>query len=133
MVATLIILLVIVIFLAFFVGKNLGNLCTFWLFKTFENLPVAVLVLIAFGAGIVCSILFVIAAKIRSASTADLNAQIEDQKEKLAKKSAKIMKQNEKSNEKLEKIKKKELKKRKQNDEPENAHSVSEINADNKQ
>lgn len=89
MVATLVILLILVVFLAFFVGKNLGHVCTFWLFKTFENLPVAVLVLIAFGAGIVCSILFVLVAKIRAASTADLNAQIENQKMKLSKKAMK--------------------------------------------
>ena len=86
MVATLIVFLLFIVFLAFFIGKNLGQVCTFWLFKTFENLPVAVLVLIAFGAGIVCSILFVIIAKIRAASTADLNAKIEDQKQKLSRK-----------------------------------------------
>lgn len=120
MVATLIILLLFVIFLAFFVGKNLGNLCTFWLFKTFENIPVAVLVLIAFGAGIVCSILFVLIAKIRAASTADLNAQIENQKIKLAKKNSKLEKQAEKVQSKLKRKEK-------------NVSVAQENNADNKE
>ena len=57
MIATLIIFLLLIVFFAFFIGKNLSNVCTFWLFKTYTDLPVVVLVFIAFGAGIVFSLL----------------------------------------------------------------------------
>lgn len=71
MVFMLILILLIVIFLALFVGFNLSNVCTLWLFKTFENLPVSILVFVAFGAGIVVSILFFIVAKIKRAGKYD--------------------------------------------------------------
>lgn len=65
MVFTLIVILAVIIFLAFFVGKNLTNLCTLWFFKVYENLPVSMLVLIAFGAGIVFSILVAMIYKLK--------------------------------------------------------------------
>ena len=63
MVISLILILLLVIFMAFFIGLNLSNVCTFWFFKTFTGLPVAVLALIAFGAGIIFTLLFILVAK----------------------------------------------------------------------
>ena len=131
MIVTLVIVLIAVIFLAFFVGKNLSNTCSFWFFKNFENLPVSVLVLIAFGCGIICSILFVVISKIHSANKANLNAQIEDQKEKLEKKSKKENKDISKAEEKLKKLQKKELKSKKQFGKEKNVDSESKNIADN--
>ena len=66
MVVTLILILLIVIFMAFFIGMNLSNVCTFWFFKTFTELPVSVLALIAFGAGIIFALLFILVAKMKA-------------------------------------------------------------------
>lgn len=72
MVFALILILLIVVFIALFVGFNLSNVCTLWFFKSFENLPVSVLVFTAFAAGIIVSILVFTAAKIkRSKKSAD--------------------------------------------------------------
>ena len=68
MIFTLIVFIILVVFLAFFFGRNLSNLCTFWFFKTYTDLPIAVLVLIAFGVGIVFSLLLVVFVKLRSSS-----------------------------------------------------------------
>lgn len=65
MVITLIVFLAIVIFMAVFIGKNLQNVCSLWIFKSFENVPSAVLVLIAFAAGIVFCILLIIIYKLK--------------------------------------------------------------------
>ena len=51
MIVSLILILLLIVFMAFFIGMNLSNACTFWFFKTYTDLPVAVLALIAFGAG----------------------------------------------------------------------------------
>ena len=64
MVAALILILLVCIFLAFFVGKNITNLCTFWLFKTYTDLSVTVIVFIAFAAGIIFSLLCYLIAKL---------------------------------------------------------------------
>lgn len=69
MVVTLILILLIVIFMAFFIGLNLSNVCTFWFFKTYTNLPVSVLALIAFGAGIIFALLFILVAKMKAPPT----------------------------------------------------------------
>lgn len=68
MVFSLILILLIIIFIALFVGFNLSNTCTLWLFKTFENLPVSVLAFVAFAAGIVISILILSIVKIKRSS-----------------------------------------------------------------
>ena len=86
MVLTLIVFLAIVIFMAVFIGKNLQNVCSLWLFKSFENVPSAVLVLIAFAAGIVFCILLIIIYKLKK-SFADeepekSSAQIKREKQK---------------------------------------------------
>lgn len=76
MIVTLILILLLVIFMAFFIGLNLSNVCTFWFFKTFTGLPVAVLALIAFGAGIIFTLLFILVAKMKApVSDAEVRAQ----------------------------------------------------------
>lgn len=94
MVFTLILFLAVIIFLAFFIGKNLSNVCTFWLFKTFTNLPVAVLVLIAFGAGIVCSLLLVFIMKFRNKVASNAVSINDEKREKAEKKIRKLSKKN---------------------------------------
>lgn len=64
MIALLIIFLVIIVFLAIFIGYNLTNLSTFWFFHTYTDVPVLVLVFVSFAAGIVVSILFMLIGKI---------------------------------------------------------------------
>ena len=64
MIAALIIILLVLIFLAFFIGKNLTNVCTLWLFKTYTDLSVLVVIFIAFAAGIVFSLLCYLIAKL---------------------------------------------------------------------
>ncbi len=65
MVFSLVVILLIVVFLAFFVGKNLSNVCTIWLFSDFSGIPVSVLVFIAFGCGIVFSILCIVIGRLK--------------------------------------------------------------------
>ncbi|MCR4948936.1 MAG: lipopolysaccharide assembly protein LapA domain-containing protein [Treponema sp.] len=97
MVVTLILILLIVVFMAFFIGLNLKNFCTFWFFKTFTDLPVSVLALIAFGAGIIFALLFIFVAKMKAPpSDAEERAVRKLQKEaKKAEKQAKKVKDNE--------------------------------------
>ena len=64
MIAALIIILLILIFLAFFIGKNLTNVCTLWLFKTYTDKSVVVVIFIAFAAGIIFSLLCYLIAKL---------------------------------------------------------------------
>ena len=68
MVATLIFILAIVVFLAFFVGLNLENVCSIWFFKQYTDIPVSVLVFIAFAAGIIFSILIYFISQLRKPS-----------------------------------------------------------------
>lgn len=83
MVGTLIVFLLIIIFLAFFVGKNLLNICTIWFFKTYVDIPVAMLVFISFGAGIVFSLVLLLVAKIRKNSTKAEDEADSDKKSKI--------------------------------------------------
>lgn len=102
MIFTLIVFLLVVVFMAFFIGKNLTNVCTLWIFKTYTDLPVAVLVLIAFGAGIVISLLFMVISKFKkSMKTSEVN-EPEPVKEKSS--------QREKTERKLKKLKGKKIK-----------------------
>ena len=64
MIAALIIILLILIFLAFFIGKNLTNVCTLWLFKTYTDKSIVVVIFIAFAAGIIFSLLCYLVAKL---------------------------------------------------------------------
>lgn len=121
MVFTLVLFLAVVVFLAFFIGYNLNNVCAFWFFKDYSDLPVAVLVLISFGAGIVFSLLCVMLSKFKRAlysddeKTAKIKASKKsDKKEKVeqamnAEKTAERQKSEafrEKINRKLRKLKK---------------------------
>ena len=63
MIAALIVILLIILFLAFFIGKNLTNVCTLWLFKTYTDKSVVVVIFVAFAAGIIFSLLCYLIAK----------------------------------------------------------------------
>lgn len=103
MVVTLVLILLIVIFMAFFIGLNLNNVCTFWFFKTYTDLPVSVLALIAFGAGIIFALLFILVAKMKAPPT--------DAEERAARKLQKKAKAEEKLRLAKEKQAEKEAKK----------------------
>ncbi len=103
MVVTLVLILLIVIFMAFFIGLNLNNVCTFWFFKTYTELPVSVLALIAFGAGIIFALLFILVAKMKAPPT--------DAEERAARKLQKKAKAEEKLRLAKEKQAEKEAKK----------------------
>ena len=60
MIFLLILFLAFVVFLAFFIGHNITNVCAFWLFKNFESLSVLYLVFISFACGIVFSLIVII-------------------------------------------------------------------------
>lgn len=101
MIPGLIILILIVVFMAFFIGNNIGNNCTFWFFNTFENIPVSVLVLSAFAAGIAFALICLLIIKI----TKSINADREDRRVRKVEK--KIRKEN-KLNQKKSLLKKAE-------------------------
>ena len=103
MIAALIIILLIILFLSFFVGKNLTNVCTLWLFKTYTDLSVTVIVFIAFAAGIVFSLLCYMVAKLIRASHENEVADAKNYAQKQQKKQEKIDKKIQKQEEKLKK------------------------------
>lgn len=76
MVILLIIVLAITVFMAFFIGKNLDFTCSLWLFKTFENRPVTMVVLSSFAAGIVFTILCILIFKLVKALKSDDHSEI---------------------------------------------------------
>ena len=92
MIAALIIILLIILFLAFFVGKNLLNVCTLWLFKTYSEVSVTVVVFIAFAAGIIFSILCYLIAKFIKLSHENEIADAKDYAKKQQKKDEKQQK-----------------------------------------
>lgn len=92
--------------MAFFIGKNLTNVCTLWIIKTYTNLPVAVLVLIAFGAGIVFSLLLMMISKFRKSLAGDSEIEVKPKNEKSEKR--------EKTERKLKKLKDKKPSDKKQ-------------------
>lgn len=103
MIAALIVILLIILFLAFFVGKNLTNVCTLWLFKTYTDLSVTVIVFIAFAAGIVFSLLCYLVAKLIRASHENEVADAKNFAQKQQKKQEKLDKKMAKQAEKLKK------------------------------
>ena len=107
MIVTLILILLLVIFMAFFIGMNLSNVCTFWFFKTFTDLPVAVLALIAFSAGIIFALLFIFIAKMKAPPT-DAEERAKRKLEKKAKAEEKLRLAKEKQAQKEMKKQKKE-------------------------
>lgn len=108
MVVLLICFLLLIVFLAFFVGKNLSNFCTIWFFKNYTNLSVATLVFIAFASGIAVALIVLFIAKLRrSARASAVENKIAAAEEEVRK--------SEKAKRKAEKIKK-SLKKNKEKD-----------------
>ena len=99
MIVSLILILLLVVFMAFFIGMNLSNVCTFWFFKTYTGLPVAVLALIAFAAGIIFTLLFILVAKMK-APPSDAEARAQKKLEKKAKAEEKLRLAKEKQAEK---------------------------------
>ena len=96
MIVSLILILLLVVFMAFFIGMNLSNACTFWFFKTYTDLPVAVLALIAFGAGIVFALLFILVAKMKAPATdAEVRAQKKLEKKARAEEKLRLAKEKE--------------------------------------
>lgn len=103
MVFALIVFLLIVVFLAFFIGFNLDNVCTIWLFKLFENVPVSVLVFLSFAAGIVCSLIFILIGKFRNT----FKSEVTGSDEAVEAKAEQIKRKKEKAEEKKQKLEKK--------------------------
>ena len=96
MIAALIIILLIILFLAFFIGKNLTNVCTLWLFKTYTDKSVVVVIFVAFAAGIIFSLLCYLIAKFirlshenEVADARNLGLKEKKKKEKIERKLAK--------------------------------------------
>ena len=103
MIAALIIILLILIFLAFFIGKNLTNVCTLWLFKTYTDKSVVVVIFIAFAAGIIFSLLCYLVAKLIRLSHENEVADARNIGLKEKKKQEKLDKKLQKQEEKLKK------------------------------
>lgn len=68
MITTLIVLILVVIFLAFFIGFNVQNQATVWFFSTYSNVPVVLIIFISFAAGVAIALLIALIAKLRSPS-----------------------------------------------------------------
>ena len=104
MIAALIIILLIILFLAFFIGKNLSNVCTLWLFRTYTDKSIVVVIFIAFAAGIIFSLLCYLIAKFIRLSheneVADARNLGLKEKKKQDKIDQKLAKQQEKINKK---------------------------------
>ena len=92
MILALIIILLIILFLAFFIGKNLTNVCTIWLFQTYTDKSVVVVIFIAFAAGIVFSLLCYLIAKFIRISHENDIADAKDYAKKQQKKDEKQQK-----------------------------------------
>ena len=103
MIAALIIILLIILFLAFFIGKNLSNVCTLWLFKTYTDKSVVVVIFVAFAAGIIFSLLCYLITKFIRLSHENEVADARNLGLKEKKKQDKIDKKLAKQQEKLDK------------------------------
>ena len=121
MVVSLIFVLILVVLLATFIGHNLGAEALvqhFWFFKQYDNVPVILLVFIAFGAGVALSLLCVLFARLRKAdeernakNVTDKAKKAEEKAQKLAEKNAKLAEKEEKKLKKNKKAKEDELNK----------------------
>ena len=92
MVVSLIFVLILVVLLATFIGHNLGAEALvqhFWFFKQYDNVPVILLVFIAFGAGVALSLLCVLFARLRRADE-ERNAKNVTDKAKKAEEKARV-------------------------------------------
>lgn len=109
MIVSLILLILVVVFLAFFIGSNISNSCTFWFFKTYTNVPVVTLVFIAFAAGVIIALLVILIAKLKTSSSdgkipvKSKNKEIKDEIKNLKEKNKKSIFQKKKSAQKEEK------------------------------
>lgn len=103
MIITLIVFLILVVFMAFFIGLNVEHSCSLWLFKSFESLPVSVLVLLSFAAGIVFSLLLLMIYKLRKSSTQNEVEKLAVEKSKNDKKNIKLREKTERKIRKLQK------------------------------
>ncbi len=110
MIITLIVFLILVVFMAFFIGFNVEHSCSLWLFKSFESLPVSVLVLLSFAAGMVFSLLLLMIYKFRKSNTANEVEKLAVEKSKNDKKNIKL---REKTERKIRKLQKKSIKSKK--------------------
>ena len=110
MIITLIVFLILVVFMAFFIGLNVEHSCSLWLIKSFESLPVSVLVLLLFAAGIVFSLLLLIIYKLRQSSTENEVEKLAVEKSKNDKKNIKL---REKTERKISKLQKKNFREKK--------------------
>ena len=129
MVAALIIILLIILFLAFFIGKNLTNVCTLWLFKTYSDQSVVVVIFIAFAAGIVFSLLCYLVAKLVRASHENEVADAKNFAQKQQKKQEKIDKKIQKQEEKMKKKESKASEKSSQSSVESPAKSADKVNS----
>lgn len=88
MVLGLIILLAVIIFMAFFIGKNLDYTTTIWFFKDYNEVSVIVLVFIAFAVGIILALICLMTSKIlkEARENEELEAKVKVKKAKKAKK-----------------------------------------------
>lgn len=101
MIAFLILFLIFVIFLAFFIGHNIGNACAFWLFKDYASMSVLILVFGAFACGIIFSIIVMIVGKyLKSKPEPVVIKQKEEKPKKESRKERKIRKLEEKNKKK---------------------------------
>lgn len=108
MVVRLICTIIILVITAVFCGYNLDNRCNVWMFaKQFENIPVFVTVIVAFAAGVVCSLPAIffgglnhmtpeqaraLADRLEERQKKDLAAQVKKQKLRERKREASVQK-----------------------------------------
>ena len=82
----LILVLLLVVFEAAFIGFNLENVCDVWLFKVYKAVPVYITVLISFVAGALLSMLILafgrLTKRARMRAKAQASASAEPRKEK---------------------------------------------------
>lgn len=91
MIFKLILLIVSVVFLAFFTGLNISNTCDIWLFVNLTKVPVFLTVLISFAAGILFTLPAAIFIRTKKANREALKDEQRKEKE-LAKARAKAYK-----------------------------------------
>jgi len=101
MILTMIIAIAVAVLLAVFIGKNLAYSTSLWLFKDFGETNVAVIVLIAFAAGIVFALLCILLGKIaketRDAEKAKAVKESKEEKDSKPAKEPKASKESKKA------------------------------------
>lgn len=64
MIAGLVSIIILIIFISIFIGKNIAYECQIWFFKTFESTNVVIIAFISFTAGIIFALLFMLITKL---------------------------------------------------------------------